>query len=104
LAFTQNLVPNPSFEDTVYCPNNSGQLTATKFWYSPTAGTSDYFNRCSDQINGLQIPYTGLGYQNTLGNSYAGMQIFFDPFGSDWIEYIQVQLNEPLKPYCLYNF
>lgn len=103
-AFSQNLVPNPSFEDTIYCPTNSGELIATKFWYSPTAGTSDYFNRCSDQNIGIKIPNTGLGYQNTSGNGYTGMQIFFDPYGADWIEYIQVQLIEPLKADYLYNF
>ena len=41
----QNLAPNPSFEDTVMCPNLGGQVDRAKFWYT-VQNTPDYFHSC----------------------------------------------------------
>jgi hypothetical protein len=32
----QNLVPNPSFEDTIHCPTDYGYITQAKEWFNPT--------------------------------------------------------------------
>lgn len=45
-----NLVFNPSFEDYIECPKKidaKGVLTIVEAWYQPTAGSADYFNRCT---------------------------------------------------------
>jgi hypothetical protein len=45
----QNLVPNPSFEDTVHCPNanNAGTIQA-KYWFGVYDSVfAYYFNACS---------------------------------------------------------
>ena len=47
-----NIVPNPSFDDTIYCPTGNSQMDAVLDWDkpltgSPTTGTSDYFNVCN---------------------------------------------------------
>ena len=36
-----NLVPNPSFEDTVYCPTGKNQLNASEHWLN--FGNSPYY-------------------------------------------------------------
>jgi hypothetical protein len=66
-----NLVRNPSFEDTVHCPSDSGVFNV-KYWYNPTiCGSPDYFyptmnGNCStlSQIGNL---WGGAGYQNNWG-------------------------------------
>jgi hypothetical protein len=73
-SFGQNLVPNPSFEDTINC-------NLPKFWYS-IIGTPDYFNKC-DLINGNNTPSNWAGYQNALGGkSYIGLIGYFIGGGS----------------------
>lgn len=67
-----NLVPNPSFEDTVSCPFTAGQVDRAVGWY-PSRNTPDYFNEC-DWINGLTaVPNNFTGYQYAhSGVAYCG--------------------------------
>ncbi|MBK5286545.1 MAG: hypothetical protein JJE25_14195 [Bacteroidia bacterium] len=44
-VLAQNLVTNPSFEDTVACPFGASQLNFATGW-SSYWGTPDYFNLC----------------------------------------------------------
>lgn len=82
----QNLVINPSFEDTVSCPTTIGQLTNCISWTNPTQGTPDYFNVCS---SGTGIPNNGFGNQPAYsGSGYSGFYAFNKPF-SNVREYIQ---------------
>jgi len=53
-SFSQNLVPNPSFEQYDTCPNNYSQIVRASGWYSPTTGTPDYLNACS-AFNGIKV-------------------------------------------------
>jgi OOP family OmpA-OmpF porin len=93
----QNLVPNPSFEDTIKCPTNPGQLNRTALWISPTAASPDYFNSCDPTIYGMNIPYTGFGYQNShSGNAMAGFYAFQKGI-PNYREYIQVKLTDTLQ-------
>ena len=44
----QNLVPNPSFEDTIHCPYTvsmgvNDQLSYSAGWYTPTGASPDYY-------------------------------------------------------------
>ncbi|HQV00698.1 MAG: T9SS type A sorting domain-containing protein [Bacteroidia bacterium] len=73
IVFAQvNLVPNPSFEDTVACPNSTNQVDRAVGWY-PSRNSPDYFNAC-DWINGLLgVPNNTAGYQHPQsGDAYCG--------------------------------
>jgi gliding motility-associated-like protein len=97
----QNLVPNPSFEDTVYCPNGTNDPGAVSLWYNPTAASPDYYNVCSS--NGGGVPLNDWGYQYAQdGNAYIGVSPYFSTI-SNYREYLQIQLIHKLeanKVYC----
>ena len=101
-CFSQNLVPNPSFELHDTCPNSSGQIDYCINWFNPTLGTSDYFNTCFDTVNNwyaiVDVPTNQFGYQIAkTGNAYSG---FLASDNVSWPinyrEYIEVKLNNPL--------
>ncbi len=95
----QNLVPNPSFEEYDNCPTSYGERPS--YWTRPIGhnGSSDYYNTCSSIVNpfgtikGAQAPFEG-----------NGMMGFFVGYGpsSNYREYIQVKLKEPLLK-CQYE-
>jgi Secretion system C-terminal sorting domain len=91
----QNLVPNPSFEDTVYCPFGSNQLNASEHWLN-FGNSPDYFNACT--YLGLPNSNPGFQYAHT-GNAYAGA-IFFArsniPNGPNYREPIGIELSNNL--------
>ena len=103
-SFSQNLVPNGSFEDTSSCP----QVEGTNFisycppWFSPTENTPDLFNKCSSSSS-CGIPYNWNGYQQAhSGNGYGGVGWNHD----NNCEYLSVKLISSLKAgrkYCV-NF
>lgn len=69
---SQNLVPNPSFEDYTSCPNSTAQLSYTGNWTFVGAST-DFYNACSPQGN-MSVPLNIYGYQDGYdGNGYIGM-------------------------------
>lgn len=101
-----NLVPNPSFEDTVGCPANiSGQFGDEIYnlthWF-PAGESPDYFNSCApvNQATGqASVPFNGFGFQYANhGNAYVGLysahnfQLF-----PNYREYIGVQLTQVLS-------
>jgi OmpA-OmpF porin, OOP family len=69
---SQNLVPNPSFEQYLLCPDNPGQIDKLQNWFIPLnhSGSPDYYNVCStnyyssipSNINGFEFAATGYGY------------------------------------------
>lgn len=106
ICFAQtNLVPNPSFEDTVTCPKNTAGFQYVQNWKNPTLGSPDYYNACNSSLDG--VPINDAGFQNAYaGNAYAG----FGPFGKftwpsdSFREYIQVQLDSTFikdEIYCI---
>lgn len=71
----QNLVPNPSFEDTVSCPNASGDIGKALGW-STLCASPDYFYTCSAP-NGFGVPNNIFGYQlPASGNAYVGFATY----------------------------
>ncbi|MCB0409297.1 MAG: hypothetical protein KDD29_03705, partial [Flavobacteriales bacterium] len=98
----QNLVPNPSFEDTVSCPSSTGELFNSVNWNSPTSGSPDYFNVCHNSPNNAGVPNNFFGNQLAFhGNSYAGFGAYQSP---NIREYIQVKLDSVLQSgvdYCV---
>lgn len=72
-----NLVPNPSFEDTLGSfPTYTFQIRKAKHWQRTGYGTPDYFHRLSPANSNVSIPNNLFGSQNTLGvdcEAYAGI-------------------------------
>jgi hypothetical protein len=66
----QNLVPNPSFEDTFACVIMTGQVANAVGW-SIVSETPDYFHSCATFP--ISVPYNLFGYQNAnSGDAYMG--------------------------------
>lgn len=93
----QNLVPNPSFEDTIFCPSGAGSDLAVVNWINPTLASPDHFHACSDAINnGVPINWLGEGYQNAkTGIAYAGFVTFANS-QNNYREYWEIELTTPL--------
>jgi OOP family OmpA-OmpF porin len=111
----QNLVPNPSFEDYHTCPTfNSNIQESLNNWYSPTIGTSDYFNKfyIDTTKNGRGVPYNYIyGFQYPKdGNGYVGLYLYYESpaiSSHDYREYIAIELIDSLKKdttYCVSVF
>ena len=91
-----NLVPNPSFEDTIFSQVfNPADFSHCDYWYQPTGGTSDYrnedFGTAPNVAGFMQYARTGVSYGGVV-TSYnnGGTQLF------NYREYIQVKLTQPL--------
>ncbi len=90
----QNLIPNPSFEDTVACPYQYGQIDFALGWNS-FGGTPDYLNSC-DQTNYVSVPSNSFGIQNARsGKAYAGMLTY--EINGTYREYLACQLSQTLE-------
>jgi hypothetical protein len=90
-----NLVPNPSFEDTVYCPTGLKQLDACVNWLN-FGGSPDYFNACTP----FGLPNSVFGFQKAhTGNAYAGVAFYSrpsGPSGPNYRENIAIELTSNL--------
>lgn len=98
---SQNLVPNPSFEEHSYCPVNfnQGKLDIVQGWKQASRGTSDYFHTCSRIVG---IPENSFGEQSAReGEAYVGL-ITFAPSKKNYREYMQAKLDSPLGAGQLY--
>lgn len=89
----QNLVPNPSFEDTINCPSSGGGILAATGWINSNQ-SPDYFNACANiSIPGLGVPHNYIGHQTAFdGNAYAGILIYYPSLR----EFIEVHLTQAL--------
>ncbi len=77
LVIGQNLVPNPSFEDTLGCPSVPGEIDKAIGWTTFCA-SPDYFNICysADPYN-VGIPFNMGGCQYpSSGNAYIGFATY----------------------------
>lgn len=105
LRAQMNLVPNPSFEDVLFCPNSLGQIYLATPWEN--YGISpDLFCACSP--NGISVPNNSLNYQFAKsGNCIAGLITYRrpnSPNGPNAREYIGTQLTNPLVAGLKYYF
>lgn len=100
--FSQNLVPNPSFEDYDNCPAYYFDLTlpsaptySVDHWHTASGATPDYFNPCSvlfdvpANVFGYQVPRTGDAYMG----AYTKQEDIYVP---EYREYIEAKLTAPL--------
>ena len=97
--WSQNLVPNPSFESYGAYPTSISQANNLNNWFVPPShnGSSDFFHSCSSSsladvpgnLFGSQLARTGNGY---IGG-YIGYRLAPN---ENYREYLEVQLSSPL--------
>jgi len=96
-SYGQNLVPNPSFEDTVACPYGLNQAYKAVGW-SSYRDTPDYFNACANNLPSLYkpgVPLNTVGFQYAAsGNAYCGL--LTDGYG--------INCNSPIVSYAYREF
>ncbi len=97
-GYSQNFVPNGSFEEKTDCPYTCCQLDMVNEWYSPLENypnSPDYYNKCSNYNNSFtnSIPRTGDGH--------LGFGLYSKVFV--YTEYIAIKLIKPLTPDNAYN-
>jgi len=100
---SQNLITNGDFEQYKKCPDDISQINRAMGWRTPSEGTSDYFNACSNNWQ-VSVPKNICGklYAQS-GNAYAGFGIFVLGNKARY-EFIQSKLSNHLeakKEYCL---
>ena len=107
--FSQNFVPNSSFEDTLWCPTNHAQINAASHWFSPIGGgggSSEFFHICNCILPALPgyspgsvcVPNNHFGYQHPhTGNAYSGIVCFWDTTW-EYRENIEVKLTNVINP------
>jgi hypothetical protein len=94
-SFSQNLVPNPSFEQYDTCPYIN-EFNYVSYWVNPTAHSPDYFNACDTTPQNYSVPSNAFGFQNArTGVAYAGLISMSE---IDTREYIQCILIDTLLP------
>lgn len=113
IAFSQNLVPNGSFENYSTCPNGPNYIFYSTGWFQPNkypggvsvnqSSSSDYYNACSDSIADVPTNFAGYQYANT-GNSYIGLALYSSPIGGNsFREYAEVKLSQELIAHKKYK-
>ena len=106
-ANAQNLVLNPSFEDTIACTGTYAMQC--KYWYTANIGSPDYFSEQPDIFCGTSyVPQSGVGYQYArTGIAYVGLATLMQPLNPNYLnrrEYIGGELSDTLKQgheYCV---
>lgn len=108
-----NLVPNYSFEQKIQCVTYYDQFTGYVADWTGQGGNGEALSWFTAQCNTFGfagVPNNDFGYQYArTGNSYASISTYVSayadyPYYSDFRNYIQVQLTEPLKAgtkYCV---
>ncbi len=103
-CFSQNLVPNGSFEEFSECPYALDQVDFCNDWVS-SLGSCDYYNACKiGDLGGVGVPtnFSGSQYAKDFA-AYAGL-VTFDVTSSNYREILSCELNEDLIPLTTYYF
>src|SRR5688500_323733 len=79
----QELVTDPGFEALKRCPVGISMLHNSAYWFSPTNGTPDLFNKCGGNRTMVGVPRNTCGKQTPYeGDGYAGLilyeNVYFD--------------------------
>lgn len=92
---SQNLVPNPSFEQNTSCPAFAGHMAVVVDWINPvTFSSSDYFHSCNGGTVG--VPSNVMGYQEALdGSAFVGLATYSQP-APEFRDLVQAQLLSSL--------
>jgi len=97
-ANSQNLVPNPSFEDFVNCPQSTGELHQQVVDWISWSLTPDYFQVCNnDGLGTAGVPNNAIGSQNPIsGDAYASLLSYNHIFDNER-EYMACSLTASLE-------
>ena len=109
-SFSQQLVPNSSFEEAYSCPVDYTRDPVKELipnWTNPNKGTPDYLHKCSE-LAGVPINFAGES-EAYDGDGYIGLilrQIDIDSTSRKNAarEYVEVELSSPLEFRQLYCF
>lgn len=95
---SQNLIPNPGFEQPEACPSRHSMLNYASPWYSPSKATPDWFCACNNTVDmNVWVPENFAGAQDACeGRCYAGVFAYVDN-DMNYGEYLAVELLKPLK-------
>lgn len=98
IARSQNLVPNPSFEINIGCPDQINQVDKADGW-STWGGTPDYYHSCANVITpAFGTPANNRGYQMPhSGDAYIALFTFSD-LAANTREFVGRELQQPLVP------
>ena len=106
----ENLVPNPSFEETRACPKDCDYIGGVVAWNLFPNFSADYFHRCAnifqtieyrrrfprEEILNFSVPRNIFGYQEArTGDAYAGISFCY--------EALAVKLLRPLVRDSVYK-
>jgi hypothetical protein len=100
VVFSQNLVPNGSFEEYEMCPEVLDLTGTVSSWYN-VLNSCDYFNECSEFVG---VPDNPQSYQAAFdGSAYCGLHTYFlvDP---NYREVLGIRLFENLEVGSQYFF
>lgn len=110
MATAQNLVPNPSFEDTTYCIGWPPPQVEAQYWYTANTATPDIWNcdlvnPCGYHEMNPDDPSIQLqGYKHAYdGDRFAGGYHWEGPGNSNTREYLTSKLLQPLAAGVLYR-
>jgi hypothetical protein len=104
-VFAQNLVPNPSFEEYISCPDDHDQLFLATPWFNPTQATPDFYNECYTTVYNysVDVPQNWIGYQYAeTGQGYAGISVYPVSNPPSYREYIAIKLSDSLQAGTMY--
>jgi hypothetical protein len=106
MSVSQNLVMNPSFEDTIQC-DYSTNYDICEYWVNPNGMTTDYFCSTANLMDcwgsAYVTPQTYFGFQIAQdGNSFLGL-VLYEPNGDISKEYAQGFLSQSLIPNQTYH-
>lgn len=98
---SQNLIPNPGFEEFFSCPSNHTtpqHPIETKHWYSPSKGTPDLFSACALSFVATPRNFAGVAYPPE-GESYIGLYCggSGETEEKNYREYLTCRLRQPLR-------
>lgn len=101
-AFAQNLVVNPSFEDTTLCDTHDPLRTPALHWYNANTATPDIWDcdtvrRCGEEMDPTDDGIAVLGYKRAFdGDRFAAGFHWFGSNSSNTREYLMSRLASPL--------
>lgn len=108
-SFSQNLVPNPSFEEYErirynFVQNKEDFNSSVRYWQMPTTGTTDIFTNLVDQSYNNHPHSTSnvaVGAQDPKDGDFM-IGLFIKSINPNYREYAQVKLLQPLTPGQVY--
>ncbi len=98
---SQNLVPNPSFENLSSCPTSNSQYNLASPWQKPLSSitTPDLFNSCftgGGTCTDMNVPNNFAGNSGArTGSGYAGILTKYTV--ANLREYLVIELSSPLQ-------